>query len=125
MPCVVHTFLIALIFPVAMWNYCAPGRVSFWLTLFFGTSLASFVSYDSTTLGYTGLSGDLPPGFSSLDNLAKVYLQGTSITGNLNLFFCREGFDEVKADCIDTPNLICQCCSECCDQAGDNCKEGS
>ena len=49
-----------------------------------------------------------------------IFLHLNDITGDLNPFFC-ERIDEIdtfRSDCFgDTPEVLCDCCSDCCDDA--------
>ena len=68
-----------------------------------------------------GITGTVPQSFTNLQRLRDVYVQGTSIGGNLDILFCREGINDVEANCL-AQAVICSCCSLCCDDTGSNCR---
>ena len=70
--------------------------------------------------GYNGFSGSIPQSFTNLKALQKVYVQGTGITGNLDLLVCAVEVEEAEANCLAS-TAICSCCSRCCDDTGANC----
>jgi hypothetical protein len=72
----------------------------------------------------TSISGPFPAEIGNLPNLEKVYIEGTSLTGNLDSLACSGQYDFFNANC-GGPGIECTCCSICCDSNGRNCVNGS
>jgi hypothetical protein len=71
----------------------------------------------------TGIAGEIPLQIAILPSLTTIRVQGTNITGNLDLLFCTAQFEDVAANCLNNPDVLCSCCSECCDAVGENCEQ--
>jgi hypothetical protein len=86
------------------------------------TQLGQLVKLMVLDVSNTEIVGEIPPQISILNFLRTIKVQGTAIIGNLDLLFCSDQFENVTANCLD-PTVVCSCCSECCDSAGENCEE--
>lgn len=71
----------------------------------------------------TEIGGVIPPEIAILPSLTTVSVQGTNIVGNLDVLFCTAQFEDVAANCLNNRNVICSCCSKCCDVNGENCEQ--
>ena len=83
-------------------------------------------------LGNNGFSGMVPATFANLTKLDQVSLQGTDLTGTLDVAFCGESDrdrDYLIADCLNSSSssssgpahpgdVTCSCCTVCCDDGG-------
>ena len=69
------------------------------------------------------MEGTFPNQIGGLNSLDEVHVQGTGITGNLDLYFCTGRLSMVTANCLNHSAVICTCCSVCCDEMGQNCEE--
>eukprot|EP00934_Nitzschia_sp_Nitz4_P008695 Nitzschia sp. Nitz4//scaffold2_size372955//38018//41345//NITZ4_000364-RA/size372955-processed-gene-0.471-mRNA-1//-1//CDS//3329546599//8685//frame0 len=76
-------------------------------------------------LSFNQLSGTVPGSLSTLNDLGELYLQGNDITGDLDGVFCTTpgGFiGYFIADCASSnPEVVCSCCTTCCDNGSDLC----
>lgn len=71
-------------------------------------------------------TGEVPLELTNAPALVSVVLYDNDLTGSIDPVFCMESrlFELLVADCLEpNPQIICTCCTHCCDTDGIQCNE--
>jgi hypothetical protein len=61
----------------------------------------------------TAITGTVPTEWTSMVSLQQLFLEGTSVTGDLDFIACNSNLTETTAECGPNDVLICICCTKC------------
>lgn len=89
-------------------------------------TLGSLIQLDTLLLQRNSkLEGRIPTSYRSLLNLKSLYIEGTNLTGNVDLILCgrKVNFTNFYANCDGQGKIECSCCTHCCNEFGVSCRE--